>query len=74
MAKRESVFLNTYRCIYCKHSGEWVTIYVKAFSFTETFKYIKDLIDMWVIKEISEKLENGELVGKEIISAKPSDR
>lgn len=61
---------NSYRCIYCNHKGEWITIYVYADTFTEVVGYLKSKIDMWIIKEISERLENGELVGKNIEYAK----
>lgn len=68
MKKRKSIFNSTYRCIYCNHKGEWITIYVRCETFTKAFQYVqKELIDMWIIKEISERLENGELVGKDVI-------
>lgn len=59
-----------FRCVYCNHRGEWVTVYVQADTFMEAVEYLMDKLDMWVIKEVSERLENGELVGKKIETVK----
>lgn len=67
---KESIFNNTYRCVFCNHKGEWVTVYVKCGSFTDAFNHIKKKLQMWIIKEISERLEQGELTGKQIENGK----
>lgn len=56
----------SFRCIFCNHKGEWVTIYVRADSFMQCVEYLRNRLDLYVIKEVSAKLENGELAGKEV--------
>jgi hypothetical protein len=58
----------SFRVIYCNYQGEWITKYVVANNFTQCFNYVSSpLFDLWVIKEISCKIGNGELEGKVII-------
>lgn len=53
-----------FRCIYCNHKGEWITAYVRCEGFMSAFNYMMNEPNCFIIKEISWKLENGELVGK----------
>lgn len=63
--KKENWHYEYFRCIYsCVKDGKWKTIYVRQSTFGNAFNYLKDHLDVWVIKEISNNLENGELVGK----------
>lgn len=63
MAKQDWQY-EYFRCIYCNHKGEWVTTYVRGQSFSMVFEYLRDKSEMWIIKEISSRLESRELMGK----------
>lgn len=53
-----------FRCIFCNHKGEWITTYVRSQGFMPTVEFLRDKPELWIIKEISNVLANGELMGK----------
>ncbi len=68
---KKLTFMNSqiYRCIYCDHRGNWITVYVRSENFISAVEHIRDKADMYVIKEVSEKLENGEAANVKIEEA-----